>query len=262
VSRASRLRVATLVLAWAAWEVLARSGLVFEGVVPSSLAVLASAARQLGSAPFYAHLWRSVEEIGLGFAIGSAAGVGIGTTMGMSVFFGRMMHPYIHVLAPTPKIIFLPIIFLMFGVGMESKMAKGAFSGFFPMVFSTTLGMLLINPVLLRVGKSFQLNQWQTITKIYLPAMVNPVIVGLRLGLGVTIIGILIAEIKFSDGGVGFRLIQYYDQFKIAPMYAMLILIFALAAAGNFGMTKLQDRFNWHISTTGKKSSSHGNLGT
>jgi NitT/TauT family transport system permease protein len=71
------------------------------------------------------------------------------------------------------------------------------------------------------------------------------VIVGLRLGMGVVIIGILVAEIKFSDGGLGFRLIEYYEQFRIAPMYAMLIIIFMLAAVANFGMTRLQQRYDW-----------------
>ena len=256
------VRIITILALVAIWEGMARSGLLYKDVVPTIEKVIVAVYNELLMGAFYYHLWITFAEVAVGFVVGCFIGLALGIVLGADRFLRGALEPYLNAIGSTPKIIFLPIIFLMFGVGMESKMAKGAFSGFFPMVFSTTLGMLLINPVLLRVGKSFQLNQWQTITKIYLPAMVNPVIVGLRLGLGVTIIGILIAEIKFSDGGVGFRLIQYYDQFKIAPMYAMLILIFALAAAGNFGMTKLQDRFNWHISTTGKKSSSHGNLGT
>jgi len=254
------VRILTILLAVAVWEALARSGLLYKDVVPPIERIIVAIFNELIASAFYYHLWITFAEVAVGFVVGSLIGLALGIVLGSNAFFRKAMEPYLNAIGSTPKIIFLPIIFLMFGVGMESKMAKGAFSGFFPMVFSTTLGMILINPVLLRVGKSFNLSQWQTITKIYLPAMVNPVIVGLRLGLGVTIIGILVAEIKFSDGGVGFRLIQYYDQFKIAPMYAMLILIFALAAAGNFGMTKLQDRFNWNVSPAGKKSSSHGSL--
>lgn len=254
-------RALTILALIAIWEGMARSGLLYKDVVPSIDKIIVAVYVELITGAFYYHLWITFAEVAVGFAVGMAIGLAVGIVLGTNDFLRRAMEPYLNAIGSTPKIIFLPIIFLMFGVGMESKMAKGAFSGFFPMVFSTTLGMILINPVLLRVGKSFNLNKWQTITKIYLPAMVNPVIVGLRLGLGVTIIGILVAEIKFSDGGVGFRLIQYYDQFKIAPMYAMLILIFALAAFGNFGMTKLQDKFNWRISASGKKSSSHGNLG-
>ena len=254
------VRILTVLAIVAIWEGMARSGLLYKDVVPPIERIVVAIFYELIAPAFYYHLWITFAEVAVGFVVGAFIGLALGIVLGTNEYFRKAMEPYLNAIGSTPKIIFLPIIFLMFGVGMESKMAKGAFSGFFPMVFSTTLGMILINPVLLRVGKSFHLNQWQTITKIYLPAMVNPVIVGLRLGLGVTIIGILVAEIKFSDGGVGFRLIQYYDQFKIAPMYAMLILIFALAAAGNLGMTKLQDKFNWNVSQSGRKSSSHGSL--
>jgi len=256
------VRIITILAIVAIWEAMARSGLLYKDVVPPIENIIVAIFNELITGAFYYHLWITFAEVVVGFVVGSIVGLALGILLGTNDYLRKAMEPYLNAIGSTPKIIFLPIIFLMFGVGMESKMAKGAFSGFFPMVFATTLGMILINPVLLRVGKSFNLSKWQTVTKIYLPAMVNPVIVGLRLGLGVSIIGILVAEIKFSDGGVGFRLIQYYDQFKIAPMYAMLILIFALAAFANFGMTKLQDRFNWNISTTGKKSSSHGNLGS
>ena len=176
------------------------------------------------------------------------------------------MLPYLNAIGSTPKIIFLPIIFLMFGVGIESKMAKGALSAFFPVVFTTTLGMVLINPVLIRVGRTFNLDKWQMITKIYMPAMVNPVITGLRLGVAITVIGVLVAELKFADGGLGYRLGVYYEQFEIAPMYAVILLIFGLAAAANSGMTRLQDRVNRHMAPTsskGKKAaaSASGGLG-
>ena len=242
MSRASRLRVVTLVVVWAAWEVLARSGLVFEGVVPSSLAVLVSAARQLGSAPFYAHLWRSVEEIGLGFAIGSAAGVGIGTTMGMFFFFGRMIHPYIHVLAPTPKIIFLPVLMILFGVDVGSKVAMGAISAFFPVVVATYDGVRLVPPVLLRVARSFGASRWHVVTKVYFPSMLPSVVTGIRLGLGVAIIGTLLAEIKLSNRGLGFLAIQQYESFHIPDLYAVLLFIFALAIAANIAIGRVAAR--------------------
>lgn len=246
MSPASRLRAVTLVLAWAAWEVLARSGLVFEGVVPSSLAVFASAARQLGSAPFYAHLWRSVEEIGLGFAIGSAAGVGIGTTMGMSVFFGRMMHPYIHVLAPTPKIIFLPVLMILFGVDVGSKVAMGAISAFFPVVVATYDGVRLVPLVLLRVARSFGASRWHVVTKVYFPSTLPSVVTGIRLGLGVAIIGTLLAEIKLSNRGLGFLAIQQYESFHIPDLYAVLLITFALAIAANIAIGRVAARLQRH----------------
>lgn len=242
MSQATRLRAATLILAWVAWEALARSGLVFQGVVPSSLAVLASAATQLASAAFYAHLWRSAEEIGLGFAIGSAAGVAAGTMMGMSAFFGRIVHPYIHVFAPAPKIIFLPVLMILFGVDIGSKIAMGAISAFFPVVVATYDGVRLVPAVLLRVAHSFRASRWQVVAKVYFPSTLPAVVTGMRLGLGVAIIGTLLAEIKLSNRGLGFLAIQQYESFHIPDLYAVLLITFALAVAANVAIGSVAAR--------------------
>ncbi len=242
MSRATRLRVATLLLAWAAWEALARSGLVFQGVVPSSLTVLASVVSQLESVGFYAHLWRTAEEIGFGFTIGTAAGVSLGTIMGLSVFFGRLAHPYIHILAPTPKIIFLPVLMILFGVDIGSKIAMGAISAFFPVVVATYDGVRQVPPVLLRVARSFRASRWQTVVKVYFPAMLPSIVTGMRLGLGVAIIGTLLAEIKLSNRGLGFLAIQQYEGFHIPDLYAVLLIIFALAVAANVAIGRVAAR--------------------
>ena len=99
--------------------------------------------------------------------------------------------------------------------------------------------------MLIRVGRSFNLTPWQMVTKIYLPAMVGPVVVGLRLSMGVAIIGVLVAEIKFANAGLGFRMMIYYEQFNIPAMYAMILILFALAAFANYGMSRLQTRFDY-----------------
>jgi ABC-type nitrate/sulfonate/bicarbonate transport system permease component len=250
------VRLATIVAALVIWEALARSGLFYRDVIPPLAAVAVALVDTILDPTFYHHLGITFIEVLVGFAGGALIGVASGLALGTHRFLRRCCEPYLNAIGATPKIVFLPIIFLMFGVGIESKMAKGALSAFFPTVFATTLGVMLISPVLVRVGRSFSLTTWQMVTKIYLPAMVGPVVVGLRLGLGVAIIGILVAEIKFSDGGLGYLLINDYDQFHIAPMYAVMIILFALAALANWGMTLLQARFSY-----GKSVSAAGDLG-
>ena len=106
---------------------------------------------------------------------------------------------YLYYLGPTPKIIFFPIMIMWFGVGPASKVAMGALSCFFPIALSAAAGMRQIDPVLIRVGRSFRVSRWQMVTKIYLPAMRAPILNGVRLGLGVAIIGTLLAETKLSN---------------------------------------------------------------
>ena len=252
-----RIRVLTVICLLVAWEGLAALGaleILYGDVIPSSWKIAVAVWGEVTAADFYRDLGITFAEHIVGFIVGSAIALALGIAMGVNPLLRKAIEPYLNAIGSTPKIIFLPILFLVFGTGIDSKMAKGALSAFFPVVFSTALGMILINPVLLRVGQSFNLNRWQTVVKIYIPAMVNPVITGLRLGMAITVIGVLVAELKFADGGLGYRLGNYYEQFRIAEMYAIILIIFALAALANMGMTRLQTYANRHQGGAGAHS--------
>jgi len=83
-------------------------------------------------------------------------------------------------------------------------------------------------------------------TRIYLPAMRHPIINGVRLGLGVAIIGTLLAETKLSNKGVGFLIINAYSTFNMPRMYALLIVLFVLS----IGVNALIGRFGGVNTTT------------
>ena len=153
--------------------------------------------------------------------------------IGGSRFLSGAFEHYLYYLGPTPKIIFLPIMIMWFGIGPASKIAMGAISCFFPIVISVATAMREIDPVLLRVGQSFNASRWQTASKVYLPAMRAPILNGIRLGLGVAIIGTLLAETKLANVGVGYLIMQAYAVFDMPKMYAMLIVLFAIAIAAN-----------------------------
>jgi NitT/TauT family transport system permease protein len=227
------LRIGTVLLLWALWEGAARSGLFYEGALPSSFKIALAALNLVVMPAFYYNFGVTLLEVAAALAIGVAGGISVGLALGASRFAGKAFEPYLQNLAPTPKIIFLPVFMVMFGVGGGSKIAIGALSCFFPMVLSVASGVREVDPVLLRVGRSFNLSLAQTVRKIYLPALVPPIATGLRLGLGVAIIGTLLGEIKMSNRGIGFLIMQDYGQFRIADMYAVLVVVFALAAAGN-----------------------------
>ncbi len=264
----TRIRVLTVIALIAAWEsivMLGRFDILYGDVLPPTWEIVVGIWDELVSPGFYLDFSITFAEHIVGFVVGSLIALALGIAMGTNPLLRKALEPYLNAIGSTPKIIFLPILFLMFGTGMESKMAKGALSAFFPVVFTTSLGMILINPVLISVGRSFNLSKWQMIVKIYVPAMVNPVITGLRLGMAITVIGVLVAELKFADGGLGYRLGIYYELFRIAPMYAIILIIFAIAALANVGMTRLQDRLNRHMApntTKGAKSrGASGGLG-
>ncbi len=233
MSPVTLLRVAIILGALALWEFVAHSGWLYRDVVPSLPAIGEALYGLLASPDFWFNLGVTAGEIGVALAIGSLAGLALGLLLGVNRFLSRAYEPYLYYLGPTPKIIFFPIMIMWFGVGVESKIALGALSCFFPVVLSVAAGMRQIDKVLIRVGESFRASPWQMAMKIYLPAMRHPVINGVRLGLGFALIGTLLAETKLSNKGVGFLIIQAYSIFDMPRMYAMLIVLFVLAIGAN-----------------------------
>lgn len=228
-----RLRIAGALVLLGLWEAAGRSGLFFRDLLPSTWRILQAMGELLTSAEFYTHAGVTLAEIAIAFVIGTVFGTAAGLLLGINRRIGDIFSPFIHYLAPTPKIVFLPILLVLFGVGMASKIALGAISAFFPMALNIAAGVSQVSPVLLRVGKTFSLTRWQTIRMIYLPALVPPIASGLRIGLGVAVVGCLLSEYKLARAGMGFLAGQYGDQFAIAHMLAVLIFIFTLAVLGN-----------------------------
>jgi NitT/TauT family transport system permease protein len=227
------LRIVIIVTVLAAWEALAASGLLYRDVVPSLLAIGRALYVTLSDKNFYWHLYTTFYEIGIALLIGGVSGIAAGILLGGSKLMQRAFEPLLYYLGPTPKIIFFPVMIMWFGVGPGSKVAMGAISCFFPMALNVAGGMREIDKVLIRVGRSFRANTWQMVSKIYLPAMRHPMINGMRLGLGVALIGTLLAETKLSNRGIGFLVIQAYSLFNMPQMYSLLIILFVISIGAN-----------------------------
>lgn len=227
------LRVVVALAILGLWEALSRSGLFYGEVVPSLISIAKSMGRLLADPVFYRNLQVTALETAASLAIGVVAGVVVGIVLGANRFLMRAFEPYIYYLSPTPRIILFPVMIMWFGVGLGSKIALGALSSFFAVALSTAAGMRQIDQILIRVGRSFRASSWQMATKIYLPAMRIPILNGIRLGLGTAIITVLLAETKLSNQGLGYMIMQIYTRFDMPGLYALLIVVFAIAGVLN-----------------------------
>ena len=216
-----------------AWQMLAVSGLLFRDVVPPLGVIGSAVVRLLADEGFYRNVVITLGEIAAALAIGGIAGLGVGILLGANRFLSRAYESLIYYLGPTPKIIFFPVLIMWFGVGPGSKIAMGVLSCFFPIAISAAAGMRQIDPILIRVGQSFRASIRQMIVKVYLPAMREPIVNGVRLGMGVAMIGTLLAETKLSNKGIGFLIIDAYNTFDMPRMYAVLLVLFAIAIGAN-----------------------------
>jgi NitT/TauT family transport system permease protein len=232
-------RIVAVIVILALWEGAGASGLFFRGVIPSTVLILRAMFRLFGDAAFYTHFGVTLFEILVGFVIGTSVGAVAGLILGMNRYTGEVLEPLVHYLAPTPKVVFLPVLLIMFGIGVGSKISLGAISCFFPMALSVAAGVGTINPMFLRVGQSLNLPLSQRVWKIYVPALVPALATGFRLSFGIATVGCLMSEIKLSNFGLGYAAMQAYNRFDIPTMLAILLVIFALAGIGNFIIGRL-----------------------
>jgi NitT/TauT family transport system permease protein len=239
---ATQIRILTVALVLAAWELLARSGLLYQDVVPPLEKVALAFLRMLVERETWRHFGVTAWEVGAGLGVGYLLGTVFGLVAGTRRFFGAAVAPYVDGIATAPKIVFLPIVMLLVGTGMASKLALGALSAFFPVAINTAASVRQVNPVLVRVGRSFRLSRWQMVTRIYLPALRPSLVTSLRLGFGLAVVGVLLAEIKLSNAGLGFLANEHYSHYRVADLYAVLLLIFMVAVGLNSLMSRFAER--------------------
>ncbi len=237
------IRLATLLALLGGYEAVSASGLVFQGAMPGLPSIAGALVRILADPGFYPNLLRTVQEAAGGVLIGGSLGVACGLAFGMSRLLAAVLDPWVRCLAPAPKIVFLPILMLMFGIDAGPKTAMAALSAFFPVVVATYGGMRQVRPILLRVTRSYNATVLQTVRTVYLPSTLIPVLGSLRLAVGVALIGALLAEVKMSNRGLGFLIIQEYNAFRTPTMYALLIIVFVLAMLANMGVRTVARRF-------------------
>jgi ABC-type nitrate/sulfonate/bicarbonate transport system permease component len=230
------IRLALLVLTIACWELISYSGLFYKEVFPSITTILSELTILLQTSEFYGHTWVTLFEVGAGLFFAISLGGMTGIIIGSSHVLHRGIDPILVALATTPKIIFFPIIMLLVGIGVESKIAMGALSAYFPICLSTAAGIRSVPQVFIDSAKSFAVSRLQLIRFIYFPAVLPELLTGVRLGLGVCIIGVLLGEIKISNQGLGFMAIEYYNMFNVPALYASLIVIFGMAVVINLAI--------------------------
>jgi NitT/TauT family transport system permease protein len=155
-------------------------------------------------------------------------GVATGIAIGANRLANDIVTPIIVALYSIPKIIFLPVLLMIFGTGAPPKIANAAMHAFFPVVLNSLVGMGGINPLHVKTARSMLASPLQVVAKIYLPGMVLPVLAGIRLGLGLAFLGALLAELFESTNGVGHFVTQLYNEGRIAEMLAVIIALFLL----------------------------------
>src|SRR5687767_8628670 len=238
------VQVLTLVIVIAIWEFIGRTGILFDELFPPMVEILQSLWRFVTTPLLLPHLKASFYEVGGALALAMLTAIPLGIVWGSRRSWLAVVEPLILYAAVVPKIVIFPVFILFLGIDVHSKLAVGAIAAFFPISLLTMAGMREVKRVYVDVARSAGASSYQIATRVYLPAIAGQVFTGIRLGMGAAVTGALLAETKIAKAGLGFMIVEYYGQFRIADMYSLLLFIFILAALTNWAMKALFARLS------------------
>jgi ABC-type nitrate/sulfonate/bicarbonate transport system permease component len=219
------------------WQLSSKSFL-----VPSVKETITYLVNSIGSGRILLYAQNTFRAVFIGFGLSVAFGLLLGVFLGLAHYWRAVWEPIVLGAYSVPKIILFPIFIVFFGIGVEFKVVMALIHGFFPMVINVTSGIKEINLTLLKVGKCYQCNSLQFLTKIYLPAIALPFIIGVRLAFSLCILGVVVVEILIKGEGLGSQIMSAYYMQELPPMFAYIIFLFSVAFLGNLCFWVLERR--------------------
>lgn len=209
----------------AAWEALARAHAIDVRFFPAPSAILAAGWSAAQSGELWTHIRISLGRIGVGFALGALPGIALGIVMGLIPWIRLTFMPVVSAIYPIPKSAILPLIMLIFGIGELAKWIFIAIGVFFPVLLNSMVGVLTIDRIYLDVGRNYGARGLNFLLTIALPGALPVVFAGIKLGFGLALILVVIAEIVASRAGLGFLIWNAWQIFDVEKLYTGLIVI-------------------------------------
>jgi len=197
------LRSSSVVLLAVGWEWAARMHFVSDFLLPSLSTVLARLWNDILSGDILVGLGLTMARTFAGFSMAAVAGIVIGVTISRLRFVRWFFDPIVSIGNPLPKIAFLPIFILWFGVFDWSKIAMVAFSSVFPVVVATWAATESVDKYLVWSAQSLGVTRRQLLWQIVLPSAMPEVFTGLQIALPISLIVVIICEMTMGGQGLG-----------------------------------------------------------
>jgi len=221
--RPGTLSFAILLMILAGWEASGRTGLLdtFFFSMPSAIADRAWAMLINGDLIF--HTLRTGYAYVAGVVLAIVMGVTCGLAMGWWQKFGDVIDPYVVFFSAMPRIALFPIILLIFVIGDVSRTIIVFLGVVFPVLFNAYIGAKQTPSLLIDAGKVFGYSHNKIFTAIVLPAALPYLIAGIRIGVTLGIILIVVAEFLAASSGLGQQIALTAQSYQIAEMWAWVL---------------------------------------
>lgn len=213
------------VVVMAVWEFGVKIFGVEDFVLPPPSQIFEKLVEQLQSALFWRHLLVTSEEALLGFAIGVATALVLGTAISQVSLLEKTLMPYVVMFQTVPKVALAPLFVVWFGFGLTSKVVMAAVISFFPMLINVIEGLRSAEADRIQMLTVFGASRTQIFRMVRLPSATPFIFAGLDIGIVFAILGAVVGEFIGAQEGLGYLLLQTNYNFDIAGMFAVLVVL-------------------------------------
>ncbi|MCE6076423.1 ABC transporter permease subunit [Agrobacterium vitis] len=225
--RAGQFALAAVILLLVQYAV--DSGAVKQIYLASPTQIVAAFPRLVGQSNLLYHLYITLSEALLGFALALILGVATGIAMGLFSRVNTFFSPFLVAMMAIPKVTIIPLLTLYLGIGFSHKVFIVFLFGYFIFVFNTIAGIRQVDEKHLKVASAFGASRLQIITKIILPSAVPSIMAAVRLEAAMCLVAALFAEIVASKAGLGNMLNRAVGVYDTASVFALVVTITAIA---------------------------------
>ncbi|WP_409346822.1 ABC transporter permease [Paenibacillus sp. MBLB4367] len=235
------------------WQVFGELGYISKLLFPTPLKIANAGYTLVVSGVLWENLQISVVRAISGFALGASLGLALGIAVGLFRSTEKALDPSVQMIRMVPHLAVAPLFILWFGLGETSKVLLIAKGAFFPLYFNAFLGIRNADNKLFEVAKVLGFSRYKQIVRLIIPAALPNILLGVRLSLGISWLGLVVAELMGSTSGIGY-LMSDARQFSKTPVVFVCIIIFALVGKLADSAVRLLERrwLHWRDSFQGK----------
>lgn len=215
------------------WHVAHVRGWGVQVVVQSPEAVFGMMKSLMTGTELWPNYWATLKATLTGLVIAVLIGTPIGLALGLLPTLQRIVAPFLSALNSMPRIALAPVFIIIFGIDTEAKVALSVSLVLFIMILNAMAGVSAADSEAVRMMTTLGASKAQTLRKVVLPAAMPSILVGVRLSLIYSLLGVIASELIASKDGLGQMIARSAGVFDLATVYAVLILLMITAAVFN-----------------------------
>lgn len=236
------LRILSVLLAIAAWQIVGWSGLFPRHLLPWPGSVVRSLVDLLASGELVLHIVTSLLRVAAGFSLAGAVAVPLGILIGWSKVAESLTEPILEILRPIPPIAWIPIAMLWFGLGFKPAVFLIFIGALFPILLNTVAGVRGTPRVLVEAVRTLGASERDILVKVVAPSSMPSIIAGLRVGLGVGWMCLVAAEMTGSSSGLGYMIIYYSGILETSSVMVGMLAIGAVGYLMSYAIARIERR--------------------